>query len=220
MDLKVQKREVVGKKVKGLRRLGLIPGELYGREFKNQHIAVSKKDFEKLFREAGKSTVINLEIDGKKVPALIYEAQKHPLSGEYLSIDFYHIRADEKIQTEIPIKFVGIAPAVKNGFLVVKVMDELTIETLPQHIPHEAVVDLTSLVNKGDTVYVKDLNLPKEVKVLVPPDTVIVNVVEKEEEEVEKVPPTPEEAVETEKEEGSKKETPTEGEKEKEEKEK
>jgi len=187
-------------KVKRLRLDGIIPAEIFGRDFANQHLSVSEKEFVRVFKEAGKSTIINLEINAKeKVSVLIKHTQNHPITGKTLSVDFYRIKADEKIQTRIPIEFTGTAPVEKQGFLIVKVMNELEIEALPQDIPREIKVDLVSLGGKEDKVHVKNLNVPKNVKVLTPSETVVA-IVSAGGEEEEKAPVvTPEKIKEDEK---------------------
>jgi len=129
----------------------------------------------------------------EKVPVLIYDIQKNPISDEIFSIDFYRIRAGEKIETEVPIKFVGSAPAEKSDLVIVKVLNEVEIKTLPKDIPHDIRVDLGVLQKEGDAIHVKDLKLPEGIETLTPPETVVVNVSEKKE-ETEEVPPSVEKA--------------------------
>ena len=196
MELKTQNRDILGKKVKRWRKEGLIPAELFGHDFENKHLSVPVKSFQKLFKEAGKSTIIDLVLENnEKIPVLIYDVQKNPVTDEFLSIDFYKIKAGEKIETEVPIKFVGAAKAEKTGLIVVKVLNEVEIKTLPKDIPHEIEVDLSVLQNEGDAIYIKDLKLSKEIEMLTPPETMIVNVSLKKEEAEEAPPPSVEEAV-------------------------
>jgi len=190
MDLQVKNRTVLGKKVRGLRRTDIIPAEVFGRDLQNRHLSVPKKDFVKIYKKAGEHTIINLiDEQGKKIPALISDVILHPLSDEILTIDFHQIRMDEKIQTKIPIEFKGEAPAIKGGFVLVNVLDELEIEALPSDIPHNFEVDLTALENPGQSIAVRDLEIPRGVKILTPGETVIVTVTEKAKEEVEAAPP-------------------------------
>lgn len=189
MELKVKTRTILGKKTKNIRKEGLIPAELFGHDFKNRHLAVPAKDFAKVYREAGKSTIINLDIEGKeKVPVLIYDLQINPITQKPLAIDFYRVRANEVIEMKVPLRFTGAAPAEKAGFLIVKVLDEIEIKALPHNIPHFIEVDLSTLQDKEDKITVADLKPPADVKILTSPETVITIVSEKEEKEIEEAP--------------------------------
>lgn len=178
MELTVQKRNIFGKDVKTLRQKGLVPAELYGRGFENLHLAVAAKDLLKALKAAGESTVVNIVVDNKKHPTLIYGLQRDPVSDEILSVDFYQVHLDEKIKVRVPIEFRGVAPAVKDlGGIFVKAMSEIEVEALPGNLPHSLAVDLGSLKDIGQSLYVKDLQLPADVKLLVNPETVIASVV-------------------------------------------
>ncbi|MDO8429756.1 MAG: 50S ribosomal protein L25 [bacterium] len=187
MDLQVQKRETLGRKVNALRRKGLVPAELYGRGLENLHLTVPKKEFNKVFKVAGENTIVNIMLDNKKYPVLIQDVSYHPVTDEVLSADLYQVRMDEKLKVNVPVEFVGVAPAVKekNGLLV-KALQELEVEALPADIPHEFKVDVSKLVEIGQSIYVKDLTIPSGVKVLVNPETVVTTVTAKitEEEEL------------------------------------
>lgn len=189
MELHVHNRAIFGKQTKHLRRDGFIPAELYGHQFKNIHLAVPAKTFIGLYREAGAFTVITLVTEsGEKIPALIATVAQDPISREFLSIDFHHIRQDEQVKVKVPIDFTGTAPAVKSGFLVVTVLTELEVEALPTELPHRFTVDISTLANLGENIHVKDISLPKGVKTHVPSDTVVVTVSERRKEEVVETP--------------------------------
>jgi len=194
MELIVQKREIFGKKVKALRKQGLIPAELYGHGLENIHLSVPAKDFSKLFKEAGESTIINLNLENKKLPVLIHEVSVDPLSDQIIHIDFYQVKMDEKITTSVPLEFIGEAPAVreKEGILV-KAMQEVEVEALPADLPARIEVNLDELSEIGMSIYVKDLKVAKGVEILVEPETVVATVTEPVKEEVEEKPITVEE---------------------------
>ncbi|MDP2703658.1 MAG: 50S ribosomal protein L25 [bacterium] len=181
MDLNVQPRTILGRKAKTLWNEGLIPAEIYGHGEENKHISIPEKEFAKIYKEAGEYTVIQVAIGGKeKVPALIVEVQKNPITGRFFSVDLHQIRMDEEIQTHIPIECTGEAPGVKLGLILVKVLEELEIEALPANLPHKIEVSLETLKTAGDTIHVSDLNVPENVKVLVQPETVVVTLSEPE----------------------------------------
>ncbi len=185
MQLTVQKREKFGKANQSLRREGLIPAEVYGHGFSNQHLAVLKKDFRRVFSQAGESTVINLVLGAEGWPVLIYNVQRDYLSGEVVHVDFYRVKMDEKITTHVPLEFLGEAPAIKEKLGILnKSMDEVEVEALPGDLPHKIEVDLSGLVGVGSNVYVKDLKVSPKVRVVADLGAVVATVVSIKEEAV------------------------------------
>jgi len=183
MDLTVQTREKL-KKADVLRKQGLIPAELYGHGLTNLHLAVDAKEFRKVFKEAGENTVVNLVIGKEKRPALIHDIQRNHLHDTVSHIDFYQVRMDEEIKANVPIEFVGDAPAVKEqGGILNKSMDEIEVEALPGDLPHRLTVDLSVLTELNQSIYVKDISVPKGVRVMVDPETAVATVTEKMKEE-------------------------------------
>ncbi|MDP2598577.1 MAG: 50S ribosomal protein L25 [Candidatus Liptonbacteria bacterium] len=175
MDLKASTREKFGKAVKVMRREGFVPAELYGRGVKNLHLAVPTKEFNKVFKEAGSNTVVNLLVGSEKHPALIYDVVKDYLTDDVAHVDFYQVRMDEKIKAKVPLAFVGESGAVKEkGAIINKSMFEIEVEALPGDLPHRFDVDISALDDLNKSVYVKDLKVSKNVKILVDPETVIV----------------------------------------------
>jgi large subunit ribosomal protein L25 len=190
MELQVQKREIIGKQVGALRKKGLIPAELYGKKAENLHLAVRDKDFRKIFKQAGESSLVNIILDlpaGKKnYPTIINNVQFDPITDEILSIDFYQVRLDEEIKIRVPLEFIGEAPAAKekDGVLV-KAVHEIELETLPGNIPHSIIVKLDGLKDIHQSIYIKDLNVSSDIRLMVPPETVVATVIPKLTEEQE-----------------------------------
>ncbi len=216
MELQVKKREIIGKKVEKLREAGMIPAELYGHDSENVHLSVPAKEFMKLFKEAGESTIINLDLGNEKLPVLIHDLQKNPLTDEISHIDFYQVRMDEEITASVPLEFVGEAPAVKEkGGILIKAVQEIEIEALPADLPHKIEVDLIGLSDIGRSIHVKDLKIGEKVKALIDAETVVATVTEPAKEEVEEKPISVEEVeVEGEKEKEEKEEKEEKGKKE------
>ncbi|KKU91407.1 MAG: 50S ribosomal protein L25 [Candidatus Jorgensenbacteria bacterium GW2011_GWA1_48_11] len=186
MELQVKARTVLGKKVRALRAAGIIPAEIFGRGLENRHVEVSEKDFTKLYKTAGEHTVITAVTDkGEKIPVLVSAINRDHFTGKFLSIDFHQIRMDEKIQTKIPIRFIGEAPAVKSGLVIVKVIEEVEVESLPGKIPSHLEIALDKMAEIGQSIHVNDLKVPVGVKILSPAGMVVVTVTEKTKEEVE-----------------------------------
>ena len=188
MELTAQKREILGKNLSALRKQNLIPAEFYGHRTENLHLSVPAKEFNKVFKEAGESTIIKLVLGNgegphKKINALIHNVQKDALTDNVSHIDFYGVRMDEKIRVNIPIVFVGESPAVKEGGVLIKAIHELEIEALPANLPHHVEIDLAKLDKIGESILVKNINLGKDVKILVDLETAIATIVEPKVEE-------------------------------------
>jgi len=184
MELIAQKRNIFGKSVSRLRKNDLIPAELYGHGVENIHLSLPKKEFSEVFKRTGENEIINLAIDDKKIPVLIHETQVNSLTDEVIHVDLYQIKMTEKITVNVPLEFINDAPAVKekDGVLV-KAMHEIKIEALPGNLCHSIKVDLSSLDDIGKSIYVNNLFIPSEVKVLVDPKTVVATIAEKAKEE-------------------------------------
>lgn len=177
MDLAVQKREILGKKTRSLRATGLVPAELYGRGVENVHVMVPIREFAKVYRAAGENTVVNLDVAGKKTPVLIHDVKYHPVTDEIESVDFYQVRLDEKLRTKVPVEFTGESAAVKHqSGVLIKALQEIEVEALPRDVPHSFVVDLSVLAELEQSVYVRDLKIPAEVKIFAAMDTVVATV--------------------------------------------
>lgn len=185
MELKAEKREILGKSVNSLRKQGYIPAEFYGRGEENAHLAVRRDDFRKVFKEAGENTVIYLNMNGKTEPALIYDTQEDHVTGDVLNIDFFRVRMDEKIKAKIPVEFTGASLAVKEkGGILNKSLAEIEVESLPADLPKEILVDISGLAELNQSIHVKDLSFSPNVKVVLDPETVVVSVSPPLEEEI------------------------------------
>ena len=162
---------------RAIRKEGLIPAVFYGHGMENKPLTVDKKTFNKVYKEAGENTVVTLSFADQKQASLIYDVQHDPVSGEVTHVDFYGVRMDEKIRTSVPLDFQGEAPAVKEkGGVVAKAFSEVEVEALPADLPHSIVVDISVLTDIDQTLYVKDLVVSKNVKIIPEADTAIVTV--------------------------------------------
>ena len=177
MQLTVKLREKFGKANRILRKTGIIPAELYGHGVANLHLAVNAKEFRSVFKTAGENTIVELVLDQEKRNALIHEVKRDYLSGEVEHVDFFAVRMDEKIKVHVPIEFVGEALAVKEkGGILNKTMSAIEVEALPANLPQRFTVDLTGLIDINQSIYVRDLTIPKNVTVQVASETVIVSI--------------------------------------------
>jgi len=187
--LQVEKRDTQGTRAcNKLRADGVMPAVMYGKEQENQNIAVSTKEFEKLWHTAGESTMITLSGAGNNTAVLIQNVDLDPLYGTPVHADFYIVNTKEVVSVEVPLVFEGVAPAEKElGGNLVKVMHSLEIEALPAQLPHEIVVDSTALATFDDQILVENITLPEGVTTSVDAKEVVAIVQPPREEEEEPV---------------------------------
>ena len=191
LSISAKIRKEVGRKTKALRKKGVLPAVLYGPKIKNLVLEVDSKEFEKIFKEAGESSLVTLEVEGEKknFMVLIHDVTRDPLSSDFLHVDFYQPALDKEIEVHVPIVFEGEAPAVKalSGTLV-KSISEVEVRALPQNLPKEIKVNVNNLKGFEDNICIKDLKLDKEVKISRNPEDIIAHVVPpaRVEEELEK----------------------------------
>lgn len=156
--------------VKNLRSQGYIPGVIYGHGVSNLTIAVDAKALNKVYRQVGESSLFDLEITGQApVKVLIQEVQRHPVSGLIQHVDFHQVRMDEKLEVDIPLKYVGEAPAVKElGGILVRAVNELKVRCLPKDLVHEIEVDLNALAQFNDVITMDKVAVPAGIEVISP----------------------------------------------------
>ena len=166
ITLEAQPREIFGKKVKSLRRSGFVPAVIYGHDFNPISIQIPTREFQRVYTEAGESTLIYLRINGADHPTIIHAMVKDPLDDTIQHADFYKVRLDEKIMAKIPIVFVGESPAVKglDGILI-KNINEVEVEGFPQDLPHNIEVDVSGLIQFRDHIFVKDLPVSGKIEI-------------------------------------------------------
>jgi len=169
-----------------VRRQGLLPAVFYGPKEASTPVSVSAKDFAKVWKQAGESSVIVLKEGTHEHEALIHEVAVHPVSGEPLHADFYVIEKGKKVSVKVPLVFSGVSPAVKDqGAILIKVMREIEVEAAPKDLPREIAVDISVLKEFSDTVHASMLKLPDSVALKVGPEEVVASVAEAKEEVVE-----------------------------------
>lgn len=177
IELKAEKRTVMGRKVKALRTSGYIPAVIYGKGMEAMNLQVPAKDFTKALHEAGESTLVYLNVDGQAYPTIIHDVEKDYLNGHPVHADFYKVNLNEKIKAMIPVVFEGESPAVKNfGGIFVRNINEVEVEALPQDLPHEITVDISKLENIDDHVTLKDINLGPNVEVQGDTEAILVTI--------------------------------------------
>ena len=199
MELSATTREILGKKVRFLRRQGITPVHLFSHNIESMALQCDTALLQRVLTQTGKTGLISLKLDKTKKPrnVMVREVQRESCTGELLHVDFYQVRMEEKIRVVVPIVPSGEAPALKlkENFLAHE-LNSLTIECLPDEIPNSVELDLGSLVEAEQAIHVKDIMLDEGITVLNNPEQLVIKIsarpVERliEEEEIE----APEEA--------------------------
>ena len=198
--------------MKKLRSKGILPAVLYGPKTETASLEVDEKEFEKVFQGAGESSLISLEVGHKKFLVLIHAIEIDPISKKPIHVDFYQPRMDEEITAAVPLVFEGESLAVKElGGTLVKNIHEVEVKALPQNLPHEIKVNIEKLRTFEDNILIKDLIVPKEVKILKGPEEIVALISQKAKVEEELKKPVEEKVEEVEMVETKKKEEKAEG---------
>ena len=172
-----------------LRTRGVVPGVFYGPKEKSTPISIDSRKLERLWREAGETTIVKLMRIGEEKDALIHEVQFHPVTGKVEHADFYVVEKGKKVTVTVPLEFKGVAPAEKLGHIVVKTLHEIEIEVAPQELPHSLPVDLSTLANVGDHISVAQISLPASAELITHAEETVASVKEFREEKEEIAPP-------------------------------
>ncbi|MGB2856268.1 MAG: 50S ribosomal protein L25 [Dehalococcoidia bacterium] len=179
IELSAATRDILGKKVRFLRRQGLTPANLYGRNVKSTALQVDTTQLKHTLAKAGKSSLVALKVDSAKRPkmVIIRDIQREPLTGGLLHVDLYQVKMEERIKIEVSLLFVGEAPAIRDrGGILVQNMTSVEVECLPANMPHNIEVDLSVLKELDQAVHVKDLSVDEGVTILTDPEQSIVQI--------------------------------------------
>ena len=196
IELKANERDILGKKVKFLRRQEITPVHLFGHGLKSLALQCDTVNLEQSLTSVGETRLISLKVNDEKKarPVLVREVQRDTLTGKLLHVDFYQVKMQEKVQVEIPIVLVGEAPALETkGNMLLHELNTLTIECLPAKIPGNLELNIDSLTEPGRAIRVKDITVDPDITVIADPEKVVVTVTAARVEEV----AVPEEAVVT-----------------------
>ncbi len=177
VSLDVQLREVRGKKVKALRRQGLVPATVYGKGFGPVSIQLQEKPFTMLYHRIGRSALVRLNIPGYPMQsAFVQEVQRHPISRDILHADFHVVNLLEKMRVEVPITLVGTTPLIERGDAVLnQVLQSLEVFALPAEVPQHIEIDISVLTTFDKAIHVSDLPIISTYDVITGSDEVIVS---------------------------------------------
>ena len=190
IELRAANREILGKKVRFLRRQGIIPVHLFGHNVESVALQCDEAQLKRVLAQAGKTRLISLKLDKGKRPrtVVVREIQRDMRTDGLLHVDLYQIKMTEKIRVEVPIVAVGEAPALKSKEnMLQQELNSLTVECLPDEIPTSVKVDLSSLTERNQAIRVEDVILGKEVAILNNPELVVVKIGSRPKEKVEEV---------------------------------
>jgi large subunit ribosomal protein L25 len=192
VTLDAKPRTVLGKKVRFMRRKGVVPANVFGHNVESLALEVEATALERALARAGTNALINLNIDGADGtrPVLVRGYQRKPSTSQLLHVDLYQVSMTEKIRTEVPLVFIGTAPGVSLGGVLLKNIDAVEIECLPGDLMSAIEVDLSGLAEVGQGISVSDLKIGEAITIITNGETVVAKVMapEKEEEVVAEAP--------------------------------
>lgn len=166
-SLKATKRKVTGRKVKSLRKDGILPANIYGKKIKSLAVQVAEKEFETLFLKAGETGLVELSVDDEKRPVLIHNVQYHPVTGKLYHVDLLQVDLKEKVVAKVPVILIGESPAVKDKVgVILNILSEIEVEALPGDLPDRIGVDITHLSAINDSIKVSQIKVSDKVKIL------------------------------------------------------
>jgi large subunit ribosomal protein L25 len=164
--LAIEKRKILGKQIKKLRREGILPGNIFGKNIKSTSVQVLLKDFTPVYKDAGSTGLVDLELDGKIIPVLIQDLQTD-YKNNVLHANFYQVNLKEKVKSAIPLEIVGEPKAVTEKIgLLMNILSEVEVEALPEDLPENIEVNVEHLAAVNDQITVADLKVPTGVEVL------------------------------------------------------
>lgn len=182
-ELEIEERDIKAN-LKEARESGRIPAVFYGPKAKSTSFFVNKVQFKKVLKDAGESSVVRLKGTNGNTDVLVHDVQYEPIRHEPVHVDFYVVEKDKKTQVEVQLEFTGEAPAVKDlGGVLVKVLHEIEVEALPQDLPHNINVDISTLTTINSHITVNDIVMPKGVTAITKGEEIVALVSEATKEE-------------------------------------
>lgn len=172
-------RTVLGKKVKRLRREGILPGNVYGNGIDSTAVQMNTREFVRKIRSAGIRSMFELKVEGEAEPryVILRGMTRHGGTGDPSHVDFYQVDLQRPIHTTASILLVGESPAVKDlAGTLLQSSETVAIRCLPLSIPEALEVDISALKSFDVSITVGDLVAPADVEILTDPSVVIATV--------------------------------------------
>lgn len=172
--LQAEKRDVIGKQVKAMRRAGKLPAVIYGRHTEPLNISLDAHSASLALGKVTSSSLVTIQLDGTEYPTLVREKQRDYIKNRLLHVDFLAVSLTETIRATVTLSFTGVSLAVKdfNAVLVTN-LQSLEIECLPADLPELIQVDISVLKRPGEGIRVRDLKVSDKVQILADPDTMV-----------------------------------------------
>lgn len=164
--LKGQERTLKGKKVKSLRRKGIVPAEIYGKGEENVSVQFDERELAKTVTEAGTTQIIDLDVNGKQLNVLVKDVVRSLDRKSIVHIDLYAVNAGVEVKAVVPVKVVGESPLVSKGGVLVVGADQVEVSCLPKAIPQVLKVDASKILDFSDVLNVSDIEAPEGVEIL------------------------------------------------------
>lgn len=187
LSLAIKERDAK-ERADAVRARGAVPAVVYGAKQAATAIEVNAADMKRVWRAAGETTIISLTGAGAAKDTLVRDIQFHPVTDEIMHIDFYALEKGKKVEITVPLKFVGVSPAEKEGCVLSKALHDIEIEVDPSEMPHDLSVDVSVLLADGDHITAAQIKLPKSAVLVTDPEEIVVSVVGAEEEPAEAAP--------------------------------
>ena len=181
LTLTAENRNVLGKRNRFLRRQGVTPAHVFGHGIESLALQCDTTELRSIIAHAGETRLINLNIKGDNQPRNVFirEIQRDVISRQLLHIDFYQVKMGEKMEVEVPIVLIGVAPAMKDkGRMISHGITELSIECLPDKVPPRIEVDISILEEIEQAIQVKDIILDPDITVNIDPEQLVVKITE------------------------------------------
>lgn len=186
----VQPRTTTGNNTRKLRRDGYIPGVIYGNNTSDVLIQIPYNDFVSLYKDAGRTHVVDVTIEGSTYHCLVHDIDVDPVKDTARHVDFLSVNLKKKVTVSVPLEFVGVSEAVVNGGVLNENLKEVEVEALPNKVPESITVDLSKLVTLQDNIHVSDLPTSSDYEYVTEPEVIVASVVEpQKEEEIAPAPP-------------------------------
>ena len=157
IELKAAKREALGGKVKALRKTGVVPGNLQGRNIENVNIQINEKDLQGALKASGTTNIIDLDVDGTKYEVLLREVERTPNQQHFTHVEFYAPDMNVAVRTTVKLKFVGESKLVVAGGILVTPSSEIEVSALPKALPEFIQIDTSDLKDFSDVITVGSL---------------------------------------------------------------
>lgn len=179
VKLNAEHRTVLGKKVRHLRRDGILPANIYGHQLESVAVQVDAREMEKALKAHGATTLYRLVIapEGEEETVIVRHITRQPATNVIQHIDFFHVRMSEPMRAKVPIRIVGESPAVKlNDGVLIQLLDYAEVEALPAELPEALELDISDIVELNTSLHASALKVTRMVTLLTPEDEIVVSV--------------------------------------------